>query len=81
MQFETIRVEISNTIGRLTLNRPECLNAMNATMLRELVAAARWFMASVTEFGDGDALLGAITDPESVQARKEYTERRLRKQK
>lgn len=47
MQFETITVEIKNAmggaIGRLTLNRPERLNAMNATMLRELAAAAHWF--------------------------------------
>ena len=43
MQFETITVEVNGAIGRLTLNRPERLNAMNATMLRELAAAAHWF--------------------------------------
>jgi enoyl-CoA hydratase len=43
MNFETIKVEINGPLGRLTLNRPERLNAMNATMLRELVEAARWF--------------------------------------
>ena len=43
MNFETIKVEINGPLGRLTLNRPERLNAMNATMLRELVDAARWF--------------------------------------
>lgn len=43
MNFETIKVEINGPLGRLTLNRPECLNAMNAAMLRELAAAARWF--------------------------------------
>lgn len=43
MQFETLLVETHQTIGRLTLNRPERLNAMNALMLQELVAAARWF--------------------------------------
>lgn len=44
--FETLRAEIdadNSRIGRLTLNRPERLNAMGATMLRELAAAARWF--------------------------------------
>jgi enoyl-CoA hydratase/carnithine racemase len=45
MDFETLRVEVSGAIGRLTLNRPERLNAMNATMLRELAEAARWFDA------------------------------------
>jgi enoyl-CoA hydratase/carnithine racemase len=43
MHFETINVEINGPLGRLTLNRPERLNAMNATMLRELAEAARWF--------------------------------------
>jgi enoyl-CoA hydratase/carnithine racemase len=43
MDFETLRVEVSGSIGRLTLNRPDCLNAMNSTMLRELADAARWF--------------------------------------
>lgn len=43
MQFETIITEAEGTIGRLTLNRPECLNAMNTTMLAEIAAAARWF--------------------------------------
>ncbi|MEW6208857.1 MAG: enoyl-CoA hydratase/isomerase family protein [Acidobacteriota bacterium] len=43
MDFETIRVEADGPLGRLTLNRPERLNAMNARMLRELVEAARWF--------------------------------------
>jgi len=43
MNFKTIKVEIDGPLGRLTLNRPERLNAMNATMLRELVEAARWF--------------------------------------
>jgi enoyl-CoA hydratase/carnithine racemase len=43
MNFSTINVEINGPLGRLTLNRPERLNAMNATMLRELAEAARWF--------------------------------------
>jgi enoyl-CoA hydratase/carnithine racemase len=43
MNFETLAVEVSGRIGRLTLNRPERLNAMNSTMLRELAEAARWF--------------------------------------
>jgi enoyl-CoA hydratase/carnithine racemase len=41
--FETLRVEVPGPIARLTLNRPERLNAMGATMLRELAEAARWF--------------------------------------
>jgi len=44
--FESIRVEVDASdcrIGRLTLARPERLNAMGATMLQELAGAARWF--------------------------------------
>src|SRR5262245_14376622 len=43
MNFKTIKVEIDGPLGRLTLNRPERLNVMNAAMLRELGEAARWF--------------------------------------
>jgi enoyl-CoA hydratase/carnithine racemase len=42
MEFETLNIEVNGSIARLTLNRPECLNAMNSTMLRELAEAARW---------------------------------------
>ena len=45
MNLETLLVESEGSIGRLTLNRPERLNAMNSTMLRELVEAAHWFDA------------------------------------
>jgi len=44
--FETLRAEIDpadGRLGRLTLARPGRLNAMGATMLRELALAARWF--------------------------------------
>lgn len=44
-QFEMIKVEIDGALGRLTLNRPDRLNAIGATMLRELAEAARWFDA------------------------------------
>lgn len=41
--FQTIKVEVDGALGRLTLNRPERLNAIGATMLEELAEAARWF--------------------------------------
>src|ERR1017187_3578187 len=43
-EFQTIKVEADDGgLGRLTLNRPERLNAVGATMLQELAEAARWF--------------------------------------
>lgn len=45
MDFETLNLEVSGCVGSITLNRPERLNAMNSTMLRELAEAARWFDA------------------------------------
>lgn len=41
--FQTIRVQVDGPLGRLTLARPERLNAMNALMLQELAQAAHWF--------------------------------------
>jgi 2-(1,2-epoxy-1,2-dihydrophenyl)acetyl-CoA isomerase len=39
--FETIRVENSKGVQTITLNRPESLNALNAAMRRELLAALK----------------------------------------
>jgi enoyl-CoA hydratase/carnithine racemase len=38
LQFETLRVEQNDGIAIVTLNRPERLNALTRTMIRELVA-------------------------------------------
>jgi enoyl-CoA hydratase/carnithine racemase len=43
MEFDTIQVMCDGPLGRLTLARPDRLNALGATMLRELTDAARWF--------------------------------------
>ena len=43
MEYETIRVSVDGPIGRLTLCRPERLNALGATMMREIRRAAGWF--------------------------------------
>jgi enoyl-CoA hydratase len=40
-EFETLRVEIRGRVGVVTLDRPEALNAINATLAAELGAAVR----------------------------------------
>ena len=45
MKFETLTVEAKGALGRLTLARPERLNAIGPTALQELAEAARWFDA------------------------------------
>jgi enoyl-CoA hydratase/carnithine racemase len=42
-KFETLIARADGAVGRLTLNRPERLNALGATMMRELIEAARFF--------------------------------------
>jgi enoyl-CoA hydratase/carnithine racemase len=39
--FRTIDVDVEAPVGRITLNRPEKLNPLSTTTLRELAAAAR----------------------------------------
>ena len=39
MAFETLLYDVADGIATLTLNRPDRLNAVNATVIRELVAA------------------------------------------
>lgn len=50
--YETILVERRGRVGIITLNRPKALNALNETLMTEVVAAA-------TEF-DRDTEIGAI---------------------
>src|SRR5215831_1717102 len=40
VSFESLAIGVDGSIGRIVLNRPQRLNAMNSTMLRELVHAA-----------------------------------------
>ncbi|MEM7533885.1 MAG: enoyl-CoA hydratase/isomerase family protein [Chloroflexota bacterium] len=43
MNFQALTVSIEGKIGYLTLNRPDRLNALGPTLLRELAEAAAWF--------------------------------------
>lgn len=60
MAFETILSETRGPVGLITLNRPKALNALNTTVLQEVVAALREFEA--------DAKIGAIVITGSEKA-------------
>jgi len=45
-EYSTILVETREKVGLITMNRPEALNALNKTLLGELVAALRAFDAN-----------------------------------
>ncbi|MBN9037755.1 MAG: enoyl-CoA hydratase [Rhizobiales bacterium] len=52
MAYETILVETRGKVGLITLNRPKALNALNTTVLREVVQELKSM--------DADARIGAI---------------------
>lgn len=52
MAYETILVETRGRVGLITLNRPKALNALNTSVLRDVVSALEAFEA--------DAAIGAI---------------------
>lgn len=41
--FETLEIAVEGSIGRMTLARPDRLNALSRQTLQDLAAAARWF--------------------------------------
>ena len=45
-KLETVELAVQGPLGRITLNRPDRLNAVGATMMRDLVAAAHFFDAT-----------------------------------
>ncbi|AMB59738.1 enoyl-CoA hydratase [Microterricola viridarii] len=59
-EYETILVETRGRVGWITLNRPEALNALNATLVREVVGASTTF--------DRDPGIGAIVITGSAKA-------------
>jgi enoyl-CoA hydratase/carnithine racemase len=41
-EFSTLYAEVAGPIGHLVLNRPECLNAINDTLMAEVLEAVQW---------------------------------------
>jgi len=60
MAYECILVETRGAVGLITLNRPQALNALNATLMNELAAALDGFEA--------DAAIGAVVVTGSEKA-------------
>ena len=52
MSYQTILVETKGRVGVIRLNRPQALNALNAALVKELIAAVNGF--------DADANIGCI---------------------
>jgi hypothetical protein len=76
MSFETILVEQKGAVTLITLNRPKALNALNAQVLADLIAAFAAFEADATQrcavmTGSGDKPL-----PPGPTSRKWPTNRR-----
>ena len=42
MNFETVTIEKNDRLATMTLNRPQSMNAMNATMMKEIADALEW---------------------------------------
>lgn len=60
MAYETIITERRGKVGLITLNRPKALNALNTTVMEEVIEAAQRF--------DKDAKIGAIVITGSEKA-------------
>ncbi|HHZ08790.1 MAG TPA: enoyl-CoA hydratase [Rhizobiales bacterium] len=60
MAYDTILVETRGKVGLITLNRPKALNALNAQVMAEVVAALQAF--------DADPAIGAIVITGSERA-------------
>ncbi|MCD0490751.1 enoyl-CoA hydratase-related protein, partial [Chromobacterium violaceum] len=46
LERDVVRSKAEDGIARLELHRPDCLNAMNRQLLRQLLAALEWAAAN-----------------------------------
>ena len=71
--YETLLVETRGAVTLITLNRPKSLNALNSTVMKELIAAMAAFEADATQgcvvlTGSGDKAFAAGADiPEMAE--------------
>lgn len=77
MDYETIIVETRGKVGLVTLNRPKALNALNSTVLAEVLAALKAFEAdggiAATVLTGSEKAFAAGADIKEMQA-KSYVE-------
>ena len=74
MKFETLKVSEEGALGRLTLARPESLNALSRKTLSEIEQAARWFddrldVRVVIVSGEGRAFTAGADLNDSIASR------------
>ena len=67
MSYETLIVEQKGAVTLITLNRPQALNALNSTVLAELIAAFAAFEADTSQgcavlTGSGEKAFAAGAD-------------------
>lgn len=72
LELETMRVELTGSLGRLLLNRPEALNAANWQWVQDLVAATTYLASSadthvVIVSGEGRAFCSGLDVKELAQ--------------
>ncbi|MFC1476669.1 enoyl-CoA hydratase-related protein, partial [Fibrobacterota bacterium] len=80
MEFKNLTIEIKETIGWLTMNRPEALNALNTETLKELESAVEVLYENenvnvIVITGGGKAFVAGadiaeMKDMDALQARK-----------
>ena len=82
LQFHAIEVSVTGAVGRLTLNRPDRLNAISEKMVDEITVAAGWFDSQpevrVVVLNGAGRMFSAGADIDEFRGRYGVAERDLR---